>query len=927
MITPASETAEFIDPEGVGGKIDCYRIVSSLGEGGFGEVFEAEQEEPIQRRVALKLIIPGMNTREVIARFGAERQALAMMEHPNIARVFDAGATASGRPYFVMELVAGAAITDYFREQRLTLPERLALFEQLCHAVQHAHTKGVIHRDLKPSNVLVSKTSLKVIDFGLAKAISGRLTAQSLHTEQHRLLGTPMYMSPEQARGSADIDTRTDVYSLGAILYEILTGTAPFALAMPKDATESEVQRTICEIEPERPSARLTSSQETLASAAHDCRIDAKQLRATVRGELDWIVMKALDAERARRYETVDNLAADVRRYLDGHAIAAAPPSRRYRVGKFIRRHSLSVVASLAVAASLVLGAAGFAWQASIAKNRAAELEQVANFQAAMLEQIDPALLGNELTKNVQESLAKNLADRNVSADELAQRTAQFQSLWQSVNATDSARELISKAILEPGVRAIDKQFGGQPLVQARLRLTLAERYLELGLFDRALPLAEKALEVRQALLGNANIETLRAQTTLCNLIASQGKLKEAESHCKIALEILQNSSGATDLDRVDSLTNAAGREYQVGNVTEALPLASKALDMSRRALGDDTATTIGAINLLGSIHHAVGDLGKAEPLFREALERSSRVLGPEHSGTLMAYNNLGTLLDAQGKSAEAEDVYQKSLVLHRKTRGEDNPDTLYAINNLAQVLYSQGKLADAEKYWRFALEKRRQLLGENHPETAMSIGDMAALLLAKEDYPGALALAVEAHTKYIVVLGGEHPLVVNAKAKMSAALRLLGRLDEANVYASAAVALSIRIFDPMHPAVLLSKAELAAVRVAQHRYQEAVQLLAEIADPGREAFAGAKNYRTAMVLQLLGEAQLGLGQFALAETNLKEAHEILTLTPAPAPRNLRECSRSLVKLYTDWNKTEPNQKYSALIAQWQAKVDALENR
>ena len=917
MITPASETAEFIDPEGVGGKIDCYRIVSSLGEGGFGEVFEAEQEEPIQRRVALKLIIPGMNTREVIARFGAERQALAMMEHPNIARVFDAGATASGRPYFVMELVAGAAITDYFREQRLTLPDRLALFEQLCHAVQHAHTKGVIHRDLKPSNVLVNKTSLKVIDFGLAKAISGRLTAQSL-TAQHRLLGTPMYMSPEQARGSADIDTRTDVYSLGAILYEILTGTAPFAFAIPKDATESEVQRTICEVEPERPSARLTSSQETLASAAHDCRIDAKQLRAAVRGELDWIVMKALDAEPARRYETVDNLAADVRRYLDGHAIAAVPPSRRYRMGKFIRRHKLSVLASLAVAASLLLGAVGFAWQANIANNRAAELEQVSNFQAAMLEQIDPSLLGNELTKNVQESLAKNLAARNVGSDELAQKAAQFQSLWQSVNATDTARELISKAILEPGVRAIDKQFGRQPLVQATLRQTLAERFLELGLFDRALPLAENVLAVRQALLGSAHIETLRAHIILCDLIGSQGMLREAAPHCKIALDLTPYAPGVKDIDIVTALNTSAGLEYQLGNAKQALPLAIKSLDLSRLAFGNDTSTTIAAINLLGAIHYSMGDLGKAEPLFREGLERSIRILGSEHSATLVAYNSLGTLLDGQGKLVEAEDVYQKSLLLHRKTRGEDNPDTLYATRNLAQVLNRQGKLADAEKYWRFVLEKRRQLLGENHPETITSISDMASLLIAKEEYTGALAFAVEANAKFIAVLGKEHPNVINTKAKLSTVLRLLGRLDEANGYASEAVALSIRIFDPTHPAVLMAKAELGAVLVAQHRNQEAVQLLSEISTRGRDAFA---------LLNVLGQANLELRQFALAETDLKEAYEILMLTHPPASRNLRECSQLLFKLYTDWNKAEPNQKHVALAAQWQAKLDALEKR
>ena len=360
--------------EGPGTKIGPYKLLQAIGEGGFGSVFMAEQTAPVQRKVALKIIKLGMDTRQVVARFEQERQALAMMDHPNIARVLDAGATDTGRPYFVMELVKGDPIVEYCDKNNLNIEGRLELFAQVCNAVQHAHTKGIIHRDIKPSNILVStqdgRPNTKVIDFGIAKATASKLTEKTLFTEHRQLIGTPEYMSPEQAEGNLDIDTRTDVYSLGVLLYELLTGTTPFGGGDLRSAGYAEIQRIIREVEPPKPSTRISSNTDTIASVAARRHTEPRKLGTLIRGELDWIVMRAMEKDRQRRYETANGLAMDIKRYLAGEAVVAAPPSTAYRMRKFIRRNRVVVSAASAVAAALLLGMVAFAWQAKIASQQ-----------------------------------------------------------------------------------------------------------------------------------------------------------------------------------------------------------------------------------------------------------------------------------------------------------------------------------------------------------------------------------------------------------------------------------------------------------------------------------------------------------------------------------------------------------------------------
>ncbi|MEO6595182.1 MAG: serine/threonine-protein kinase, partial [Planctomycetota bacterium] len=386
----------------------------------------AEQQTPVVRRVALKIIKLGMDTRQVVARFEQERQALALMDHPNIARVFDAGATALGRPYFVMELVRGDPIVAFCDKQQLTIDERLELFAQVCSAVQHAHGKGVIHRDLKPSNILVGTTDgrpqAKIIDFGIAKATVQKLTDKTLFTEHRQVIGTLQYMSPEQADGSLDIDTRTDVYALGVVLYELLTGTTPFDTKTLTAAIYGELQRLIREVDPPKPSTRLSQSTDTIARIAAQRRVGPKRLGSLVRGEIDWIVMKALDKDRLRRYQTATSLGDDVRRFLAGDAVLAVPPSSLYRLRKFVRRNKATVIAALAVAAALLLGLIGFAWQAQVATAEANRADGQARIATT-----------NATRASEQERLATQRADDVLSLSaiqELQELGERADALW-----------------------------------------------------------------------------------------------------------------------------------------------------------------------------------------------------------------------------------------------------------------------------------------------------------------------------------------------------------------------------------------------------------------------------------------------------------------------------------------------------------------
>ncbi|MBX3362218.1 MAG: serine/threonine protein kinase [Phycisphaeraceae bacterium] len=604
-----SDAATVILPgaERPGTIIGPYKILQQIGEGGFGSVFMAEQEKPVQRRVALKIIKLGMDTRQVVARFEQERQALAMMDHPNIARVYDAGATETGRPYFAMELVKGEPIVHYCDKNNLSIEARLDLFAQVCNAVQHAHTKGIIHRDIKPTNILVStqdgRPHAKVIDFGIAKATASKLTEKTLFTEFQQLIGTPEYMSPEQAEGSLDIDTRTDVYSLGAVLYELLTGSTPFSGRDLRSAAFAEIQRMIREVEPPKPSTRLSQSAGTLAGIAAARRTEPKRLGMIVRGELDWIVMRAMEKDRQRRYETASGLGADIRRYLSGDNVVAAPPAGyKHTVHEGTRK----VAPESAVGAALVL-IAGTVWQARAAadqrdkarqeatralaaesetRRRAEDLQRVADFQGQMLAQVDPMAAGMRLTDDVSGRLDAALAKANLSDEDRAARMEAFIGMWSQISATDAALELIDRTILRPAAAALDTQFEDQPEIAATLRHVVAERYHDLGLDGEAVALQERVVEARRRLLGEDNTETVKSIGNLGVYQASLAMHKEAEANYREALERGRRVRGEDDPETMVYLANVGSILVQTGRFDEAEPVLREALERRRLCVG-----------------------------------------------------------------------------------------------------------------------------------------------------------------------------------------------------------------------------------------------------------------------------------------------------------------------------------------------------
>ena len=727
--------------EDAGSIVGPYKLLQKLGEGGMGVVYMAEQEKPVRRIVALKIIKPGMDSKQVIARFEAERQALAMMDHHNIAKVLDAGTTDTGRPYFAMELVKGVPITEYCDRNKLTPRERLQMFIPVCQAIQHAHQKGVIHRDIKPSNVLVTlydgQPVPKVIDFGIAKATQQKLTERTMFTGIGQILGTLEYMSPEQAEmNQLDVDTRTDVYSLGVMLYELLTGSTPITKEKLRTVGLEEMLRTIRETEPPKPSTRLSDSGEALPSISAVRKTAPTKLSKLVRGDLDWIVMKALEKDRTRRYETANGLAMDVQRFLADETVEACPPSPSYRFRKFARRNKTAIATGVAVATVLVIAtivSSGLAIWALHAQRIATENETAARQSAAAA----------ELSRK-NEQVHRETAVANATR---AQEVATFlKRMLESVGPSaalgrDTAllREILATTMDRVGQDLID-----QPDVAADLFATMANVYMELGEQASAENACDRALELLKEIGSEASLSSAEMLNLRGELHRKRAEYTLAKSKFDQALTIRRALLDEQSPAVAESLSDLGQVYYEMERFDDADTLEKQALGIRRNVFADAHESVAESMSRLAYIYMAKGQAEGAETLARDALEICRKVLGENHPLFQESLNDMGLILFRQHKVGEMVDVFEENLAIVQSLYEPDHPEQSTALNNLATAYHDQRAFEKSAEMYAKVIALERRYARDRTPTFAVGLSNYAGLLIDLNDLEKAEQIARE---------------------------------------------------------------------------------------------------------------------------------------------------------------------------------------
>jgi len=816
---------------GPGDRIGPYALVEEIGAGGFGTVYRARQTEPVRRDVALKILKLGMDTEEILARFEAERQALARMSHPGIAQVHDAGTTEQGRPYFVMELVDGVPVTRYCDDAALDTEARLELFRQACMAIQHAHQKGVVHRDVKPSNVLVTEAdghpAVKVIDFGIAKAIGQKLTEKTFVTLADRMVGTPEYMSPEQAEMPAlDVDTRADVYSLGALLYELLTSTPPL------DARTGylEYLQAVREKEPPRPSTRISTLGDRLEDAARRRRATPRNLGRLLRGELDWIAMKALEKDRARRYETAEALARDVERFLRDEPVEAGPPSVSYRVRKFVRRHRTGVVAAALVLVALLAGLAA----ATIGFMEARRKEREARIEAR----------------------------RAGTVVELVNRA--FTAI--DPHTPHGPSYTVHQLLLGFG-RDLGASLEGEPEVEATLRLLMGRGFLTLGLLDDAERHASRAVELCRALYGEEDERTIDALVAWANVQHDRGDYKGSmRTHRRVLA--LRRASSPDDTAAIAAALNAvADLHRHAGDYEAAIETGEKSLALYRK-LGSGTR---GVPSFLPRIYRGARREDDALKLYRELVGTHRRLLGDGHPRTAPYLAGLATLLRDRREFGEAETLARDHLAIARRFAGPGSPLVAGSLVTLGTILTRAGKFAEAEPALVEAVATAR----------AAGLDDdrMRDALLAMGDLCNSTKRYAEAERSFLECIeitarrhGEGHIDVAQTRAKLGKLYRRTGDYEAAEKVLREAIRALSGAYGSDHNDVLLPQVTLGRVLLATKRAPEAERILRPVVRKLR-AFHPGKRRVLYAALNALAVAIGRQGRTPLEQ--VREAYEI----------------------------------------------------
>jgi eukaryotic-like serine/threonine-protein kinase len=856
LVQAAAAQEPAVDAEHPGDLIGPYRLIREIGHGGMGRVFLADRADgQFEQQVALKLVRFGRTGGEILQRFLRERQILARLQHPNIARLLDGGVTVDGRPYFAMEYVSGKPITAYCDARTLDIRSRLSLFTAVCDAVQYAHQNLVVHRDLKPSNTLVTpEGQVKLLDFGIAKVLHEAEDDDGVEATLTRLGSGPMtpeYAAPEQIRGEP-VTTATDVYALGAVAYELLTGRGPHRLSK---LTAAEVERAV-ERDIERPSSVVTRGKQTPdgdvtpQSIARARGSDVRRLRRELNGDLDTIVMRALQKDPSRRYASAGAFVDDIRRYQIGRPIAARRDSVRYRAGKFVRRHALGVTATALVLASLVAGLIGTAWQARVASREAAKAREVSRFLSSLFEVADPA------------------------------RT----------NAADiTARELLDR-----GASRLETELAHQPDLQADMLLLLGRIYRELGVYDRAQPLLERSLTLHSSTLGRDTDQMADTMSELARLWLDKGRPEDAERLQREVLALRKGLRGRDHPDVGKTLRDLAAVLTSRGKHDEAEKLQREALSLHEARFGTEHAEIANDLEGLQSILRARGQIDTAIGIARRALDMRMKLLGPDHLDTATAMNNLAILLYEKWELPEAERLYRQVLDFDLRRLGEVHPNTATVKNNLAFVLRDRGQYDEAERLYRSALDLDRRLFGEEHPYVATVLNNLATLLATKNSYEESERLFRESLAMFRRVYGDDHWRIGTVKGGLAGVLSATGKAAAEQEYKEALSHLE-RVLSPQH--LLL---EPVLVGLGHHLTRRGD---AQSAEPylrralaARTTRLGDRDPRTAEAQVRLGVCLAALGRAAEARQLLSAGYERLRSEPF-FKRDAQEASHLLATM------------------------------